>query len=157
MRIKKHNSHIKAIISIFAVAILLSTMGVPIYNGIYALENSAMLYEMGTAFSTGNIATSSGHKGDLIYFKIFHFGQFPSSSDLEHIFVHRLILVGLEPIVGVFTGAWAAFYSVFAFTVISDGIILSSLSEGISYGLVAIGASIDPTTLAVTLAPLVAA
>ena len=79
---KKHNNYIKAIISVFAVAVLLSTMGVPIYNGIYAMESNALPYNMGIVATTGNSATASGHMGDIVYYELTHFGAKPSKAAL---------------------------------------------------------------------------
>ncbi len=153
---RKHNNYIKAIISVFAVAVLLSTMGVPIYNGIYAMESNALPYDMGAAISTGNGATS-GHAEDLIYYEIYNWGQFPSSQALEHMVIHILIGYGLEFVAAILSGAWAAFYAAFAFTIAGEGLTLAGVMNALIDGVVATGASLDPVTILVIASPLLAA
>ncbi len=92
---KKHNNYIKAIISIFAVAVLLSTMGVPIYNGIYAMENNALPYDMGIVATSSNSATASGHAGNLILFELYNWGEIPTAADVGNMIVGALINLGL--------------------------------------------------------------
>ena len=91
---KHRNNWVKAIISIFAIAVLLSTMGVPIYNGIYAMESNAVPYDMEITTTTSNIATSSGQAGDIIAFEIYHWGQLPTVRGLAEELTGVLLEVG---------------------------------------------------------------
>ena len=116
---KKYNNYIKAIISIFAAAILLSTMGVPIYNGIYAMESNALPYDMEIATTTGNIATSSGHAGDIIAYEIWNWGKLPTARDLA------------EELTGVFLGlGFGTLMSVQVVEEISMDIAMTFFADG---------------------------
>ena len=89
---KKHNNYTKAIISIFAVTILLSTMGVPIYNGIYAMESNAL--PMNTSLSSVNNPVSSGIP-NLIAYELYNWGKIPSPTAIGEMIAGALIDLGL--------------------------------------------------------------
>jgi hypothetical protein len=78
---KHKNKWKKAIMSIFAVAILLGIMGVPIYNGILVLEDNAIPYDMGNIVEVST--ATSLHMGDIIYYELTHFGARPSVAALD--------------------------------------------------------------------------
>ena len=77
---KHRNNWLKAIISIFAIAMLLSIMGVPIYDGVLALEENAMPYQLGNSLEA--TTATSGHMGDIVYYEMTHFGAKPSVAAL---------------------------------------------------------------------------
>ena len=77
---KHRNNWLKAIISIFAIAMLLSIMGVPIYNGVLALEENAMPYQLGNSLDA--TTATSGHMGDIVWYEMTHFGAKPSVAAL---------------------------------------------------------------------------
>ena len=77
---KHRNNWIKAIISIFAIAMLLGTMGVPIYNGVVDLEDNAIPYQLGNSLEAST--ATGGHMGDIVYYELTHFGAKPSKAAL---------------------------------------------------------------------------
>jgi len=74
------NNWIKAIISIFAIAMLLGMMGVPIYNGLVALEDNAIPYQFGNSLEVSTATV--GHMGDIVWYEMTHFGARPSAAAL---------------------------------------------------------------------------
>ncbi len=77
---KHRNNWLKAIISIFAIAMLLGMMGVPIYNGVLALEENAMPYQFGNSLEA--TTATSGHMGDIVWYEMTHSGAKPSVAAL---------------------------------------------------------------------------
>ena len=146
---KKHNNYTKAIISIFAVAVLLSTMGVPIYNGIYAMESNALPYDMGIVAATGNSAIASGHMGNIIYYEVYHWGQFPTIAGLEHIIIGALTSIGAAWLVAILYPVIGTFTSVFAGSIAAYGLSLSSVQFGLEYAAASVSLSVDWPTLAI--------
>ena len=123
---KKHNNYTKAIISIFAVAILLSTMGVPIYNGIYAMESNALPYDMGIVAATGNSATAVGHAGDIVEYELTHWGAKPSIASLASKIAGFFASVGLGYLV-TSSGIMDAAGAILASGVLADSAIATIL------------------------------
>jgi hypothetical protein len=77
---RNRNNWIKAIISVFAIAMLLGMMGVPIYNAVVALEDNAIPYQLGNSIEA---STATGaHMGDILYYELTHFGVRPSAAAL---------------------------------------------------------------------------
>ncbi len=90
---KHRNNWIKAIISIFAIAMLLSIMGVPIYNGIVALEENAMPYQLGNSLEAPT--ATGGYMGDIIAYELWHWGAMPSPTTVSGFIVDGLKSAGL--------------------------------------------------------------
>jgi len=74
---------------------LLGMMGVPIYNGIYAMESNALPYDMEITTNTGHMVTSSGSVGDIIAYEIFHWGKIPTAQAIGEMIAGALIDLGL--------------------------------------------------------------
>ena len=147
---KHRNNRIKAIISIFAIATLLGTMGVPLYNGIIAMESNALPYDMEITTTTSNIATSSVNAGDIMAYEIWNRGQLPNAKDLAIELTAVLIDVGI-----------GTYLSVTAVQEISWDIATTFLADG-SISDIALDVAIDsviyvdPVTLAAIVTPVIA-
>ena len=90
---RHRNNWVKAIISIFAIAMLLGTMGVPIYNGVVALEDNAIPYQLGSSLEA---STATGaHMGDIIAYEIYHWGAIPTAEAIGQMIAGALIDLGL--------------------------------------------------------------
>ncbi len=82
---KKHkNNWIKALISIFVLALLMMSVGVPVYDGLLAIENNAVPYEFG---NIGNLNMKSNtipsvNMGNMLYYQLIH-GHPPSPQALR--------------------------------------------------------------------------
>jgi len=147
---KRRNNWIKAIISIFAIATLLGTMGVPLYNGIIAMESNALPYDMEITTTTSNIATSSVHAGDIIAYEIWNWGQLPNAKDLAIELTAVLIEVGIGTYLSVTVVqeiSWDIATTFLADGSISD-IALDVAIDSVIY--------VDPVTLAAIVTPVIA-
>jgi hypothetical protein len=147
---KHTNNWLKAIISIFAIAMLLGMMGVPIYNGIYAMESNALPYDMEITTNTGNMVTSSGSVGDIIAYEIFHWGQLPTARALA------------EELTGLFIDlGFGTFLSAEVIEEVSIDVATTFLADG-TIDEIALDVAIDsviyvdPVTLAAIVAPVIA-
>ena len=152
---KHRNNWIKAIISIFAIAMLLGTMGVPIYNGVVALEDNAIPYQMGTSLEAST--ATGGHMGDLIAFEILHWGHLPSISQLEGLIEHALLTLGLAWLIALLAPVMYTFTSIFIGSIEAYGLSLSSIEFGLGYAAAGVSISIDIPTLAAVASVLLAA
>jgi hypothetical protein len=90
---KHTNNWLKAIISIFAVSMLLGMMGVPIYNGVVALEDNAIPYQLGNSLETST--ATGGHMGDIIAYELWHWGKIPTAQAIGQMIAGALIDLGL--------------------------------------------------------------
>jgi len=151
------NNWIKAIISIFAIAMLLGMMGVPIYNGIYAMESNALPYDMEITTNTGHMVTSSGSVGDIIAYEIFHWGHLPSISQLESLIENALVAAGVGWLINILAPVIYTFSSIFLGSIEAYGLSLSSVEFGLDYAAAGVSIAIDPPTLVAIATVLVAA
>jgi len=149
------NNWIKAIISIFAIAMLLGMMGVPIYNGLVALEDNAIPYQFGNSLEVST--TTVGHMGNLIVFEIYHWGHLPSIGQLESLIEHALVTAGVGWLLNILAPVIYTFSSIFLGSIEAYGLSLSSVEFGLEYAAAGVSISIDPLTLVAIATVLVAA
>ena len=98
---KKHkNNWIKALICIFVLAILMMSVGVPVYDGLIAMENNAIPYEFGNIGNLNVKTSSTSGMGGIIWFETQHFGQIPTVKDFVAALTQVLIGAGLGYVVG---------------------------------------------------------
>jgi len=63
--------------------VLLAAIGVPVYDGIMAMENNAIPYEFGNIGNELQISTANtGHIADLMWYELSHWGAKPSLNAL---------------------------------------------------------------------------
>ncbi len=150
---KHRNNWIKAIISIFAIAMLLGMMGVPVYNGVVALEDNAIPYQLGNSVEAST--ATGGHMGDLVYYELLHWGALPSSNSLANIIRGEFESAGLA-----WLGEYAGMFATYILAVIlsgrgiTTGTILDALTSALS--VIGIGLGTGGTVL-VVVAGLIAA
>ncbi len=152
---RHRNNWVKAIISIFAIAMLLGMMGVPIYNGVVALEDNAIPYQLGSSLEAST--ATGGHMGDLIAFEIYHWGHLPSISQLEGLIEHALLSLGLSWLIAILAPVMYTFTSIFIGSIEAYGLSLSSVEFGLEYAAAGVSISIDPPTLVAIASVLLAA
>ncbi len=128
---KKHNNYIKAIISIFAVAVLLSTMGVPIYSGIYAMEQNAIPYEVNVNWNT----IQSGNMANIIAYELWHFGAMPSPNNIAGFIRDGLESGGL----GFLTEYVSFLVTEVLVYIFSDGLSTLTVTEALQNALIVLG------------------
>lgn len=94
---KHRNNWKKGLISIFAIIILLATMGIPVYSGVLAMENNAIPYEFGNSVSMQSyIQPIEGSSfGDLVYYELMHAGALPTAPTLANTIRNALESYGL--------------------------------------------------------------
>ncbi len=111
---KKHkNNWIKALISIFVLALLMMSVGVPVYDGLLAIENNAVPYEFGNMGNL-NVKTTStlgtSEMGNIIWYEI-EYGHVPTANELHTLLIGILagygiggaITILIEAIIAAFT------------------------------------------------------
>jgi hypothetical protein len=81
---KHNNNWKKAILAIFIIGILLATIGVPVYNVVFAIEGNAIPFESGNILLTPNSnSRANGQMGNIIAFEIWNWGATPSVKNIE--------------------------------------------------------------------------
>ena len=123
-----------------AIAVLLTSIGVPVYGGIMAMENNAMPYEFGNTIAKTTVQTPVS--GDIIYFEIYHFGQMPNVHELGNMIIHALVGIGAYGIVSILEPVLVTFTSIFLGSIEAYGLSLASLEFGLSYAAAGVSISI---------------
>jgi len=93
------NNWKKSLISIFAIAVLLTSIGVPVYSGLISMENNAIPYEFGnlgkTIQSSSTDVITSGHIAELVDYELTHWGARPTETDIVNFLIGLFIGVGI--------------------------------------------------------------
>ncbi len=113
--------------SIATITILHGAPGVPIYNGVIAMESNTIPYEFGNMANMDVKTTSTSGMGDIIYYELTH-GHFPSHTALNNLIGAVLGTYGLTAVGGLIYAIVAAIYAGASVSVAVETVLVGIVS-----------------------------
>ncbi len=95
--IEKETSPVSKVSTMLVVLIFLGAVGVPVsvVVGQTVMEGSFPLNATPVTIGSGSNILTDGSMGNILYFELFHSGNFPSSTELASILAHAFEVAGL--------------------------------------------------------------